>query len=478
MKPSCKHPLLTLLNSCTTLHTLKQIHGQFILNGLILHTYPISRLLLVSSSLASISYTLAIFNRVLNPTIFLYNTLISSCIRNGHAQIALSLYHQVIAGPPHLEPNSYTFPSLFKAFGARELFRHGAALHAHVVKFLQHPHDNFVQVSLLNFYSRCGRVDVARYFFDRIVDPDLAAWNSILSAYARISDYDEYFSLSCSGEEEEEEEEGIISSSMEVLNLFSLMQQKRSSSSMEPSELTLVALIMACANLSALSQGTWAHAYALRDTNNLRINHFMGTALITLYSNCGSLHLASQLFSTLPLKDTFCFNAMIRGYAIHGYGHDALDLFETMKREGFAPDDFTMLGVISACSHVGLVDQGRKHFGSIADPKLEHYCSLVDLLGRSGLLEEAEEVILSMPLKPNAILWRCLLGGARVHGNAAIGETASRKLVEIEAETSGNYVLLSNLYADLKLWDDADRLRVEMKDEGISKVPGFSEVVV
>lgn len=368
-----------------------------------------------------------------------------------------------------LKPNNYTYPSLFKAFGAHQWFKHGQALHAHVLKFLFTPYDNFVQASLLNFYSRCGRIGIARYFFDQIREPDLTTWNSILSAYARNS--------SVSFGANSDQLDGNASSSLELLNLFSHMQK----SLVVPSEVTLVALITACSELGALSQGTWAHVYIIR--NRLSLNHFIGTALITLYANCGSLGFAWQLFYQLPHKDTFCFNAMIRGLAIHGHGHEALDLFKIMKQEGFVPDDCTILAVMCACSHVGLVEQGREYFDSLTsmyglEPKLEHYCCLVDLLGRAGLVKEAEERVLTMPMKPNAILWRSLLGAARVHGDLEIGEVALRKLVELEPETSGNYVLLSNMYACMDRWEDVNRVRKLMKDNGIDKMPGSSLVEV
>ncbi|XP_051134815.1 pentatricopeptide repeat-containing protein At5g43790 [Andrographis paniculata] len=462
ISPRVEHPILHLLQKCKTFDTLKQVHAQMITSGLILHTYPVSRILHLSLTLATLSYTMTIFNLVQNPTIFLYNTLISSLVQKGQVHVSISLYNQILACPDH-NPNSYTYPSLFKAFGARLLFRNGRTLHGHVLKFLDTPYDSFVQASLLNFYSRCGRIAVARYFFDQIRNPDLATWNSILSAYARNSTSSDLY--------------GSTSSSMEALNLFSHMQM----SLIKPNEVTLVALITACAELGAVGQGAWAHVYVLR--NNLSLNRFIGTALISLYANLGCLNVAWQVFDELSQKDTLCFNAMIRGLAIHGHGLESLDLFKMMKREGFLPDDVTILAVMSACSHVGLVEEGLEHFESMVvdyrlEPKLEHYSCLVDLLGRAGLLEEAQERIATMPMKPNAIVWRSLLGAARVHGNVEMCEVALKKLVELEPETSGNYVLLSNVYACTNRWSDVKRVRQLMKDHGVDKMPGSSLVEV
>ncbi|XP_058001097.1 pentatricopeptide repeat-containing protein At5g43790 isoform X2 [Hevea brasiliensis] len=406
--PVFTHPILQLLQKCRTLDTLKQIHAQMIATGLTLHTYPLSRLLLFSSTL-NITYTLSVFNQIPNSTIFLFNTLISSLVnQKHHTHIAFSLYRRILSHKT-VKPNSYTYPSLFKACGLHPWVHHGLALHTHVLKFLEPTYDHFVQASLLNYYANSGKLGVARYLFDQISKPDLATWNSILAAYA----------------------------------------------------------------------SAWAHAYILK--NNLRLNRYVGTAFIGMYSKCGCIGLAYQLFDRLSQRDTSCYNSMIGGLAIHGYGHRALDLYEKMKREGLAPDHITFVVTMCACSHIGSVDEGCKIFDSIKEiygiePTLEHYGCVIDLLGRAGQLTEAEEKMRNMPMKPNAILWRSLLGAARVHGNLEIGEVALKHLMELEPETSGNYVLLSNMYAGINKWEDVKKIRKLMKDQGIIKIPGSSLV--
>ncbi|GAB4843315.1 hypothetical protein Ancab_013280 [Ancistrocladus abbreviatus] len=193
--------------------------------------------------------------------------------------------------------------------------------------------------------------------------------------------------------------------------------------------------------------------------------------------------MASQLFDEFPQKDKLCYNTMIRGFASNGYGHLALELFERMKQQGLAPDDVTLVVTISACSHAGLVEEGHQLFESMEKdygikPKLEHYGCLVDLLGRAGWLQEAIEQIQRMHMKPNATLWRSLLGAARMHGNLEVGEVALQHLVELEPETSGNYVLLSNMYARINKWDDVNRVRRLMKDRGVFKMPGSSLIEI
>ncbi|KAL4562711.1 hypothetical protein LXL04_026741 [Taraxacum kok-saghyz] len=391
----------------------------------------------------------------------MYNTVISSILthHNHHGQrthLAFSLYSQILCIQT-IKPNSYTYPSLFKACGSRSdhvWVRHGRALHTHVLKFLDPvEYDQFLQASLVSFYSKCGKFGACRHLFDQISEPDLGLWNSILSAYNGVDCTD-----LC----------------VEVLFLFNDMCK---GAKVKPNEISFVAVINACADLGAFSEGIWAHSYIVK--NNLKLNRFLVASLIDLYVNCGYLELARQVFDELPKKDIFCYNAMIRGFGTHGYAIKAIKLFDKLELEGLTSDDVTMVLIISACSHVGLVDEGCKFFNSMKEryglePKVEHYGCLVDLLGRAGRVNEAMEKIRIMPMEPNAVLWRSLLASSRIHGDLEIGKVALDHLIRLEPGTSANYVLLSDIYADMNKWEDVKRVRRLMKDHGIEKVQGMS----
>lgn len=315
-------------------------------------------------------------------------------------------------------------------------------------------HDGFVQAALVGFYANCGKLRVARSLFDRITEPDLATWNTLLAAYASSNE----------GEGEIDLEE--------CLRLFVNMR-----SSVRPNEVSLVALMKSCAGLGSLCGGVWAHVYLLK--TNLSLNQFVGTSLIDLYSKCGCLSFARQVFDEMRQRDTLCYNAMIRGLAVHGFGLEAIGFYKNLISQGLAPDEATFLVTISACSHSGLVDEGLQIFDSMKavykiEPKVEHYGCLVDLLGRSGRLEEAEECIKKMPMKPNAMLWRSFLGSAQVHSDLERGEIALKNLLGLEIENSGKYVLLSNIYAGMNRWDDVEKTRELMKDHRVNKSPGIS----
>ncbi|KAJ0262605.1 Pentatricopeptide repeat-containing protein [Hirschfeldia incana] len=454
---SNNHRCLNLISKCKTLDNLKQIHGQFLTIGFSHHTFPLSKLLL-SSSTVCLPYALSIFRRISNPSVFLYNTLISSIVSNHQStqtHLAFSLYAQIS------RPNEFTYPSLFKASGFHPRWHpHGRALHAHVLKLLEPvSHDRFVQAALVGFYANCGKLRAARSLFDRITEPDLATWNTLLAAYAS-------------------EGEGEINLGLheECLRLFLNM---RISPCVRPNEVSLVALMKSSAGSGDLCGGVWAHVYLLKC--NLSLNQFVGTSLIDLYSKCGCLSFARKVFDEMHKRDTLCYNAMIRGLAVHGFGQVAIGFYKNLIAQGLAPDDATFVVTISACSHSGLVDEGLQIFNSMTaiygiEPKVEHYGCLVDLLGRSGRLEEAEECIKKMPMKPNAMLWRSFLGSAQIHNDLERGEIALENLLGFETENSGKYVLLSNIYAGVDRWDDVEKTRELMKDHRVNKSPGISTI--
>lgn len=445
--------------------TFKQLHALFVTSGLALDTYPLSRLLRGLAAFPPLhSHAAAVLRHAPPPSSpFLSNTLTSSLAARGHTLLALSLYSLLLSPFSSPKPNNHTYPSLLKACAASPpSARHGRSLHAHLIKFLGDDGvDSFVRAALVNFYSKCGRIAACRYIFDQIPDPDLPTWNSILSAYARRrSNY-----------------LGRADSAAEALALFEKLQF----SSIRPNEITLVALIGACGDFGALCDGAWAHAYVVR--NNLVLNRFVGTALIEMYAKCGRLDLAHQVFDALPQRDTLCYNAMIRGLAIHGHGRRALTLFDKMRFDGPEVDDVTMVAVLCACAHAGLVAEGRNCFTTMEvdfgiTPRIEHFGCLVDLLGRAGLVEEAEDVLRRMSMKPNAAMYRSLIRACRIHNETEIGERLIRKLIQLEPEHGGNYVLSSNLYADINQWDGVDRVRKAMKAKGIDKTPGSSTVEI
>lgn len=263
--------------------------------------------------------------------------------------------------------------------------------------------------------------------------------------------------------------------SNEVISLFKSMIE----AGVSTDRITLIGLLSACATIGLLDVGNWVKAYA--SEIGLLSDVYISTALIDMYAKCGSVEQACTVFENMPQKNTASWNAMISAFAFHGKAQKALALFERMCKEDTAacPDDITFVGVLSACVHAGLVNEGRQFFDLMGSsfglvPRVEHYSCMVDLLARAGLVYEAWDFIVKMPEKPDEITLGALLGACHKVGNADVGERVIQILLETEPSNSGNYVISSKIYANSKRWDDAAKMRLLMRERAVTKVPGYS----
>ncbi|XP_068660212.1 pentatricopeptide repeat-containing protein At1g08070, chloroplastic-like [Aristolochia californica] len=318
--------------------------------------------------------------------------------------------------------------------------------------FGQVPEPNIVSwTALVTGFSNIGDVCEARRIFDRMPDRDLVSWNAMISGYVQNK------------------------RPVEALNLYHQMQIEN----FKPNTITITSVLSACAGVGALDIGKWIHVYL--NKSQFLVDPFLGSSLIDMYSKCGAVDLALQVFENLQEKNTCTWNAMINGLAMSGDIRETLGLFSKMQLDRSVwPDEVTFVGVLLACSHGGFVEEGKRHFYSTMKEYgviqlVEHYACIVDLLGRSGHLMEAEEVIRSMPIEPDVVVWRALLAGCKLHKNVDLAE---KVVSEMEAKSGGDYVLLSNLYASVGRWDDVENMRKTMIHKGIMKVPGCSSIVV
>lgn len=249
----------------------------------------------------------------------------------------------------------------------------------------------------------------------------------------------------------------------------------------EPDEYTFTSILSTCASLASLEQGKQIHAHVVK--NMFGSDVFVGSALVDMYAKCGSIDDAQKVFYEMPDQNVVSWNTIIVGCARHGCVKMAQDFFHQMQRAGIKPDHVTFVGILSVCSHAGLVDEGFDYFDYMTNycriaPRLEHYTCIIDLLGRAGRLDEAEYLITKAPFEPNALVWRTLLGACRTHGNIDLGRLAAENLLKLEPQDAMTYVLLSNIYAAAGRWDDVSNLREIMKYRGVKKEPGCSWIEV
>ncbi|KAF3789901.1 Pentatricopeptide repeat-containing protein [Nymphaea thermarum] len=443
--------LLNLLNSCTNFEQMKQLHCQMVTSGLS-YTIPTSvKLIEISSSSSSkMDYASLVFREVENPDTHLCNSMIRA---NAHLNLhEEAIFAYIKMHKQSILPDHYTFPILLKSCSHLSLLDLGMSTHGAILK-LGLDCNVFTDTALVYMYCSCKCLDSARQVFDQMPERNSVSWNAMITGYTHNRRF------------------------MEALDLFSRMCARK----IGVSEVTVVSALSACAHLGALNQGKWVHSFIKQ--NEIKLNVFVGTALIDMYAKCGSITESEKVFQTMKRKNTFTWNAMISGLAMNGHGEAAVELFSRMLEENVKPDGVTFLAILCACCHQGLVDEGKEFMIRMEKefalrPNIEHYGCMVDLLGRAGSLNEAMKLINSMPIKPDAAIWRALLAACRVHGNMELSELAIGNLLELEPNKGENYILLANLLVRSQKWDKVAEVRKTMAERRIKKVPGCSSIEV
>ncbi|CAJ1962786.1 unnamed protein product [Sphenostylis stenocarpa] len=369
-----------------------------------------------------------------------WNIMISGCLRVNRVNEAISLFESM----PYRNHVSWT--AMVSGLAQNKMIEVARKY------FDLMPHkDMAAWTAMITACVDEGHMDEARLIFNLVPEKKVGSWNTMIDGYARNGDI------------------------AEALWLFVLMLRSCS----RPNETTMTSVVTSCDGMGELMQ---AHAMVIR--LGLEHNTWLTNALITFYSKSGDLCSARLVFELLKSKDVVSWTAMIVAYSNHGHGHHALQVFARMLVSGIKPDGVTFVGLLSACSHVGLVNQGRRLFDSIngtynLNPKAEHYSCLVDILGRAGLVDEAMSVVSTIPPseRDEAILM-ALLGACRLHGDVAIANSIGEKLLELEPSCSGGYVLLANTYAAEGQWDEFARVRKRMKERNLKKIPGYSQIQI
>ncbi|XP_058193003.1 pentatricopeptide repeat-containing protein At4g02750 [Rhododendron vialii] len=374
--------------------------------------------------------------------VFMWTAMVSGYVQNGKVDEARRVFDEMP------EKNSVSWNAMIAGYSqckridmSRELFE-------------SMPCKNVSSWNtMITAYANNGEIAHARNFFDRMPRRDCISWAAIIAGYAQTGDREE------------------------ALRLF--IEMKRDGGRLNRSTFTCV--LSTCADIAALELGMQTHGQLVKA--GYESGCFVGNALLAMYCRCGCIDEAYNVFEDISDKDVVSWNTMIAGYARHGFGKEALQVFESMKSAGIKPDDVTMVGVLSACSHTGLVDRGTEYFHSMNQnygitANSKHYTCMIDLLGRAGRLNDAQNLMNSMPFEPDAATWGALLGASRIHDNTELAEKAAEMIFEMEPENAGMYVLLSNLYAASGRWSDVSRMRLKMRATGVRKVPGYSWVEV
>ncbi|KAF3782249.1 Pentatricopeptide repeat-containing protein [Nymphaea thermarum] len=453
--------ITTILSSCSSAKCLergKHIHCFSIKNGLEVITFVKNSLVTMYAKCQTMADAQRAFSESSLTDAVSFNALISGHVQAGNYGEALGVFCQM-----HREGLHCNHISLTGALGAcsgqigdacfTDNSLLGEHIHAHVVKS-GYELNLFVGNTLLTMYAHCGSLASAEKVFEIVAfQRDAVSWNALISSYGRF------------GMDED------------ALKLFQRMHH----ACVPPTSLTFVIVLSSAANVASLDQGK--QVAACIEKSGFLSRKSMRNALITMYAKCGRIDDAFRIFDNMRDRDLVTWNAMITRFAQHGMGKAALDLFNEMQCSNINPDSVTFVGILTACSHVGLLEEGKRFFESMIrthniKPRMEHYACMVDILGRMGHLDDAVKFIQEMPIPSSSLQWRILLSACRKHRNSRLGKLAAEKLMELEPEDASSYALLSNIYAYEERWEEMANLRKMMKTKNLTLRSGCSWIEV
>ncbi|KAL2920547.1 hypothetical protein RDABS01_012038 [Bienertia sinuspersici] len=386
-----------------------------------------------------------------------------------------------------INPDKLTFPFVLKECTRRVDGVMGMAVYSQVMKFGLND-DVYVQNCMISLLCECGFMGCAHKLFDEMHERDVVSWNSMIVGCLRNGELDVALGMFRKMKKRSVYTwNSMITGFVQggkpkvALELFQEMQSIRDEV-VRPDKITLASVLSACASLGAIHHGNWVYDYLKR--SELQIDMVTATALIDMYGKCGHVEKAIETFRQMPKKDVLAWTAMVSAYALHGYGKEALDLLKEMEMQGLKPNHVTFVGVLSACAHAGLVEEGRRCFNMMIhvysiEPCVYHYACMVDILSRAAFFDEAERLIDGMPMEPDAYVWGALLGGCQMHKNVELGEKVALRLIDLNPLNHAFYINLCDIYAKAGRFDDVKKTRALMQEKGIMKdMPGSSMIEV
>ncbi|XP_015888602.1 pentatricopeptide repeat-containing protein At2g03880, mitochondrial [Ziziphus jujuba] len=439
----------SILTACAAVLSLDfgaQVHGCIVKSGFGANVFVQSALVDMYIKCGDLDSAKKALNNMDVDDVVSWNSMIVGCVRQGFLEDALSLFEKMHARDMKID--HFTYPSVLNSFAAMKEIKAANSVHGMIIKTGFEAY-KLVGNALVDMYAKHGNLDCAFQVFNRIPDKDVISWTSLVTGYAHNGSHE---------------------------NAIKLFRDMRLAG-IYLDQFVISSIVSACAELTILEFGKQIHANFIK--SGLQSHLSVDNSFVTMYAKCGCIEDANRVFNSMHVRDVITWTALIVGYAQNGKGKDSLQFYNQMIATGTNPDFITFIGLLFACSHAGLVEKGQYFFESMnkvygITPSAEHYACMIDLLGRSGKLNEAEELLNQMVMEPDTTVWKALLAACRKHGNIELGEKAAKNLLELEPSNSVPYVMLSNIYSKAGRWEDAARIRRLMKSMGISKEPGCS----
>lgn len=447
--------LVSLLRSSIDLKCLKAgrfVHLLAVIIGLEGNLDVNTAVLMMYSKLGSLETARLVFENMPDRDCAVWNIMISEYSRNGYPEKALELLIQM--GKSGVRADLFTALAAIPSVAELKSLERGEEIHAHVIRNGSN-YQASVHNSLIKMYANCGRLETAQKIFDSLVNKTIISWNTLIKGFIRHNCF------------------------FDAISLFIQMRLE----GVELDSVALISVLQAFVHVGALERVKNIHGYSIKHGFNSMTT--LVTALLVSYAKCGCIEIAQKIFDEEEVddKDVVSWNSMISAYAKHGDWHECFRLYNCMQGSKVRPDQITFVGVLTACVNSGLVKEGQEIFNQMTErygckPNQEHYACMVDLVARVGHLDEAINLIKSMPFKPDARVWGPLLSACKMHSETRLAEFATEKLIEMEPRNAGNYVLLSNIYAAAGKWDEVAKMRVVLRDRGLKKTPGCSSLEI
>ncbi len=438
-----------VLKACLGLEALnagKSVHGCVLKTRYEQDLYVGVALLELYTKFGDIDGAQRAFEEIPKKDVIPWSFMIARYAQSDRCEEAVDLFCQMRQA--FVVPNQFTFASVLQACATMKGLDLGKQIHSHVLR-VGFNSDVFVSNALIDVYAKCARMEDSMDLFLESPNRNDVTWNTMIVGYVQSGD----------GEK--------------ALKLFINMLEYQ----VWATEVTYSSVLRACASLAALDLGVPIHSLTVKTLYDK--DTVVGNSLIDMYAKCGSIKDARTVFDMLNERDEVSWNAMISGCSMHGLGREALKVFEMMQNTKCKPNKLTFVGVLSACSNAGLLDQGQAYFNSMVrdygiEPCIEHYTCMVWLLGRSGHLDKAFKLIEEIPFEPSVMVWRALLGACVIHNDVELGRISAQRVFEMEPQDEATHVLLSNIYATAQRWGNVASVRKNMKRKGVKKEPGLS----
>ncbi|KAK4263320.1 hypothetical protein QN277_028750 [Acacia crassicarpa] len=447
---STLHYLIQLCAKTQSLMEGSSCHAQTIRIGFEIDILTSNMLINMYSKCGLVDNAFRKFSEMPEKSLVSWNTMIGSLTRNGEELQALTLFIKMQREGTSC--NEFSISSVLCACSTKCAIVECIQLHGFAIK-ASIDSNVFVGTALIDVYAKCSSIKDANQVFQNMTERSHVTWSSMLAGYVQ---------------------NGLHEEALLLFHSHQLM-------GLEPDQFIISSVISACAGLSTLIEGKQVHAMSSK--LGFDSNTYIVASLIDMYAKCGCIKEAYLVFQCVEKRSIVLWNAMITGFARHACALESMILFEKLQQIGFLPDDVTYLSVLNSCSHMGLHKEGRKYLNLMVrqhnhSPNVIHYSCMVDILGRAGLVHDAYELMERMPFDATTSMWGSLLASCRKCGDIELAQVAAKHLFEMEPNNAGNHILLSNIYAANKQWEEVARARKVLRDSDLKKERGKSWIEI